>query len=307
MAKFNPNRRQATLGISKAIYALAKAVLIKAMKNKNLRHNAEVFSSYPNRGPQSGSISLDGRVAMISSILTALGREGRKTLAKQERDPGQWPIELISNTEDYWSVVFDFAMPAPESLGGNIVRSLIIHGSNKEQTTAYDVSVTKSRYADVVSRDRDTTKNLTTEQCLKIYALYVPLAGYWLHYDHVESDVGHRDYSLVTVLASLDIASIQGLIDHINRSIPESTDRYHLTVGENRMFGRRDFDDSPDWVLVHTTPTNVEYVVAFEEYLELTSVAWSKRQATRYRIMAEWEDYVLRNKELVQKANDEEM
>lgn len=306
MAKFNPNRKQATLGFSQAIYALAKDVLAKAMKNRNLKHNADVFASYPNRGPHRGSLTMDRRVTMITAMLTTLGREGRKTLSKQECGPGQWPIDLISNTEDYWSVVFDFALPAPPDLGGNIVRSLVIHGSTKERTTAYDVASTRSRYEEVVSRDRDGTKNLTTEQCLQVYVAYLRAAGYWLHYDHVESDVGKRSYSLVTVLASLDVASIQGLLEHIATTSNSPQRQYHLNVGDGDLLRRLRYDDSPEWELIHTTPTHVEYIIAFEQYLELGSVAWSKRQASRYRTMAAWEEHILRTKELTQKSKDTE-
>jgi hypothetical protein len=292
MAKFDPSRRQATLGLSRAIFALATDVLASAVKNKDVRHGKDAFYSYPRRVHYNGGLDMDRRIKMMVSILSGIGQSGRTLLSKQTHRSEIYPMEIITNDDDYWSVVFDFPRTAPKVMGGNCVRSLVIHCHSKKQSIAYDVASSKSRYDEVMNREWDETANLNLEQLFSGYQTYLRCGTHWLHYDPMKADLGKLGYSMVTVLAALDVDSIRGLLENLN----DDHSQYYIRTGETMIRNRSSFDDSPEWELVHLCESNVRFVIAFEEYLEMKTIEWSQRQARRYRTLAEWEDYLAAKK-----------
>lgn len=292
MAKFNPPRRQATLGLSRALFSLANDVLDSAIKTNSIKRNEDVFVSFPKRVFYDGGLGLDKRVKLIMTVLTAIGKEGRRTLTEQPWREQVFPLEIITHGDDYWSVIFDFPITVPRNVGENYVRSLVVHCNTKKQTMAYDVATTKSRYRTVLARDHPEASNLTLEQLFDGYETYVRCGSHWLHYDPLKADLGKLGYSLVSVLASLDIGSIRGLLERLSTKHSQ----YYVREGTEMIRYRKSFDDAPEWEMVHLTKSSVRYVIAFEEYLDIRTVEWSQRQARRYRTYAEWEEYLAAKK-----------
>lgn len=283
MAQFNPPRKQATVGLAVATRSLAINALSEVRQSQSIDpkkrplHKADI-----------GSHSTAARkISLLHQCLDAIGVDGRKILVQKSTPIDDiCSVELVANTAHHWSIVYRYMVFYEETACAGVV---VVH--HLENKMGLDVHIDTTPWEEPKVTD-GPPKNLTVKQLHDGYLKFLRLSSTLLEFRYPIWDSDNHAGSVVNMLSSLDVQSLESLVDEANLGIdvPDGKTidpRFILRVHNDTIVSRPLKDDQPGWDLIEIVPHG--YVRLYRNLPILKDLSMStmmERQAEGHRLYA---------------------